>query len=340
MKKRTFIISLIISVSFIDAFAQSDKWTSGRPDGHAPIGVMGDHYHAKGEWMFSYRYMRTPMDGNIMGSNDISNETIFDQYMVAPQEMSMQMHMIGAMYAFSDRLTLMAMANYMVHEMDLKTQMGQSFTTGSSGFGDASLAALIKLLNANRQSLHLNIGIGIPVGSITQRDNTPAMDNMKLPYPMQSGSGTWNPSFGMTYLGQSDILSWGFQPSFTVRTGENSEEYRLGNILSFNAWSAVKANEWFSFSLRGAYLQTGPIKGADPELNPMMAPPGDFNNTGRESVSLFTGGNFYIPSGFLENIRLGIEAGLPVYQHAEGIQMEQAWSFTAGIQYSLGGQAH
>ncbi|NBD18196.1 MAG: hypothetical protein GVY04_19270 [Cyanobacteria bacterium] len=33
------------------------QWTSGRPDGHAPIGVMGDHVHGQGEWMLSYRYM-------------------------------------------------------------------------------------------------------------------------------------------------------------------------------------------------------------------------------------------------------------------------------------------
>lgn len=37
--------------------------TSVRADGHAPIGVMGDHTHAAGEWMFSYRYMRMEMGG-------------------------------------------------------------------------------------------------------------------------------------------------------------------------------------------------------------------------------------------------------------------------------------
>jgi hypothetical protein len=30
----------------------------GRPDGHAPLGVMGDHRHASGEWMLSYRFAR------------------------------------------------------------------------------------------------------------------------------------------------------------------------------------------------------------------------------------------------------------------------------------------
>lgn len=37
--------------------AQDNLWTANRPDGHAPIGIMGDHYHKKGEWMLSYRMM-------------------------------------------------------------------------------------------------------------------------------------------------------------------------------------------------------------------------------------------------------------------------------------------
>lgn len=333
-------LSVFTLLSSTNAFAQSGKWTSGRPDGHAPIGVMGDHYHAKGEWMFSYRYMPMRMQGNISGSKAITNEAIFQQYMAAPQDMSMQMHMIGAMYAFSDRVTLMAMANYMIHEMELKTNMGQSFTTHASGFGDASLTALIKLMKANRQSLHLNIGVGIPIGSITQRDNTPAMNNVKLPYPMQLGNGTWNSSVGITYLGQSNNFSWGIQPLINIRTGKNSEGYRQGNQISFNTWGAVKATRWLSFSLRGAYTQASSIKGADPEMNPMMAPPGNFNNTGRESILVFGGGNFFIPSGTFKNIRLGIEAGLPAYQYTEGIQMEKDWSFLAGIQYSFGGHEH
>jgi hypothetical protein len=44
--------------------AQDNQWTSARPDGHAPISVMGDHYHKKGEFMFSYRFMPMWMEDN------------------------------------------------------------------------------------------------------------------------------------------------------------------------------------------------------------------------------------------------------------------------------------
>ena len=42
----------------------AEGWTSYRPDGNAPIGVMADHYHHKGGVMLSYRYMNMNMKGN------------------------------------------------------------------------------------------------------------------------------------------------------------------------------------------------------------------------------------------------------------------------------------
>jgi hypothetical protein len=43
-----------------------------RADDHAPIGVMADHYHEAGEFMFSYRYMSMSMQGNLDGSRSLS----------------------------------------------------------------------------------------------------------------------------------------------------------------------------------------------------------------------------------------------------------------------------
>ena len=42
-----------------------------RPDAHAPIGVMLDHMHKKGEWMVSYRYMTMSMKNNYRESEKI-----------------------------------------------------------------------------------------------------------------------------------------------------------------------------------------------------------------------------------------------------------------------------
>lgn len=55
-----------------------DKWSSNRADGHAPISIMGDHTHNKGEFMVSYRYMPMWMDGMIEGNGGIENRKAFD----------------------------------------------------------------------------------------------------------------------------------------------------------------------------------------------------------------------------------------------------------------------
>jgi len=53
-------IKIIFIGVFIFLFTQTkaqenteNNWKSGRPNGHAPISIMGDHYHSKGEVMFS-----------------------------------------------------------------------------------------------------------------------------------------------------------------------------------------------------------------------------------------------------------------------------------------------
>ncbi len=43
---------------------------------HAPIGVMGDHYHGKGEWMVSVRQMGMWMAGNRNETTDLEDNEI------------------------------------------------------------------------------------------------------------------------------------------------------------------------------------------------------------------------------------------------------------------------
>lgn len=316
--------------------AQENQWTSARPDGHAPISVMGDHYHKKGEFMFSYRFMPMWMEDNIQSSDDISNEDIYQNFMVAPQKMKMNMHMLGAMYAPSDRVTLMVMGNYISNSMDLRTGMGVDFTTESGGLGDITVSSLIKILNNNRQSLHGNVGISIPTGDIDQRDATPMMNDAQLAYPMQLGSGTWDPSLGLTYLGQSDKLSWGAQSKYKFRLGENSENYTFGNRFDVVGWGAIKVSDYFSFSTSLSYFDTQKIDGVDADLNPMMMPLFNTDNSGRNQLDVGIGTNFFVPKGSLKDLRIGAEIKIPAYQQVNGIQMKNTLMATFGIQYTIG----
>ncbi len=320
--------------------SKENKWSGSRPDGHAPISVMGDHTHGKGEFMFSYRYMYMNMEDLNRGSENVDFSNALrpnDVYMVTPTSMPMNMHMLGMMYAPSDKITLMAMVNYLSQEMDHLTAMNGVFTTESSGFGDTKIAALYKFFNKNKQQLHGQIGISIPTGSINEKNVTPAStpNEVILPYPMQIGSGTWDTEIALTYLKQWSILSFGTQVRTTLRIGENDNEYRLGNKYSLNNWLAVTATDWLSFSGRFEFGAIDKISGTNPDLNPIMVITADTANSGMTYANAGLGFNLYAFKGSLKNLRLGFEAAIPLFQNMNGVQLRNKETITLGLQYAL-----
>ena len=313
------------------------RWSAGRPDGHAPISVMGDHMHGKGEWMFSYRYMYMDMKDLKHGNDDASIADALSDYMVSPTKMPMKMYMLGAMYAPSDKLTLMAMVNVLSMEMDHSTRMGGTFTTEASGFGDVSISGLYQFFNTNRQTLHGQLGLSIPTGGVSESDVTPASspNETVLPYPMQLGSGTFDTNLAMTYLCQGDWLSYGAQVRGIFRFGENERDYSYGNRYSLNNWMGAKIADWLSLSARIEGVLAREINGMDPNLNPMMVITADTQNSGGNFINSAIGLNIYIPNGTFKNTRLGFEFGYPLYQDLNGIQLKNKEMPVLGLQYAL-----
>ena len=330
-------VGLLWALLATGADAQTPHWTSARPDGHAPIGVMGDHTHERGEVMLSYRYMRMDMNGNRDGTNGLSTADVLGTFAVAPLKMPMQMHMAGLMYAPANRLTLMVMLPVLKYSMDLRTGSGVNFTTRSSGVGDLKTTALVTLYDANRAKVHVAAGASLPTGSIDAQDVTPASGGQKvrLPYPMQIASGTVDLLPGLTYLGQTDHWSWGAQGSGIIRTGKNDNQYRLGNVGSGTVWFARRWSQWLGPSVRVAGSTWGEVTGADPALTPAMVPTADPSLRGGTRLDALAGFNFEVARGGLKGQRLAVEAGFPVYQSLHGPQLETDWVITAGWQYAF-----
>jgi len=326
-------------------------------DGHAPIGVMGDHMHAKGEWMFSYRYMRMEMKNSRDGESSISPEEIattvanpfFGRPMqpptlrVVPVQMTMDMHMFGAMYAPTDWLTLMVMGSYLKKDMDHLTFMGPAgtnvrggFTTRSSGFGDTKIGGMFRLYDDDTHHFHLNAGFSLPTGSITETDDvlapTGATPTLRLPYPMQLGSGTVDFLPGVTYTAKSGNVGWGAQYSAVIRLeDENHEDYSLGDEHRITAWGSYLWKPWISTSARIAGQTIDKISGQNPDI---VAPvqTADPDNQGGERVDLLLGVNLIGQSGGLAGHRVALEFGAPIYQDLNGPQLETDWTFTLGYQ--------
>jgi len=326
-----------------------------RADSHAPIGVMADHMHKKGEWMLSYRFMRMEMDGNQIGHQEVSPDTIVTTVpnafappptlRIVPLKMTMDMHMFGVMYAPSDRWTLMAMLNYVTKEMDHVTYQGMmgttvlgNFTTKSDGLGDTLLSGLYSLRDTPNEKWHINLGVSLPTGDIEETGQvlTPmnTMPTLRLPYAMQLGSGTVDLKPGVTYNGRHDNFTWGAQYTATIRIGENDEGYTLGDANDLTAWAAFSPRAWWSFSGRLAYQQSDSIQGADPNIaGPVQTANPEFY--GGSSLLGYLGLNLAGQHGWIRGQRLALEFGAPITQDLNGPQMQRDWSLTLGWQYAF-----
>ncbi len=330
--------------------------SNGRADSHAPIGVMGDHRHKAGEWMLSYRFMRMEMAGTRDGTNSLSPEeivtTVPNRFFGAPMqpptlrivplEMTTDMHMAGVMYAPTDWLTLMAMGQYIDREMEHVTFAGGmgttrlgNFTTEAKGLGDSSVSGLIGLYDDDVHHLHVNAGFSLPTGSIDEEDTilTPMgmTPRVRLPYSMQLGSGTYDLLPGLTYYGNADKFGWGAQYSATVRIGENSQDYALGDKHQVSAWGSYLWDPSFSTSLRLTGETEGDIDGIDSQIaGPVQT--ADPNNYGGERLSVSAGANYLFQEGVLAGNRLAFEVTAPVYQNLNGPQLERDYAVMIGWQ--------
>ncbi len=314
-----------------------------RPDSHGPIGVMGDHTHNKGEFMFTYRYMAMFMDKNRDGTDNVSNNDVLDDFVITPTEMTTRMHMFSAMYGLTDTVTVMAMLPYVIKSMDHRNRMGVKFTTESSGFGDAKVVALWRLYAFETPSIgshrfHFNTGLSLPTGDIAPRDHTPLGKNSLLPYPMRLGSGTVDFLPGLTYAGNSESASWGVQGLGTVRIGKNDRGYALGDAYQFTAWGAYKWGRWVSNSLRVLWKQWFDIEGRDGQLatrapnGAPLVPTAEPDLRAGRRLDILAGLNVLFPEVMgLEN-HVNVEVGIPVYQNLDGPQLRQLYSAWLGWQ--------
>jgi len=330
--KKLFQTFLLLSAATSILLAHEGPWSASRPDGHAPITVMGDHMHAKGEWMLSYRYMTMDMEGLLKGSDTIAATSAGYGMMgmMLPKEMRMDMHMVGAMHAISDKWTLMGMLNYLDNDMTM--QNGGSMET--SGIGDLSFGGLYELGSwDNGRRVHLGIGLSGPAGSIDERKT----DGVIQPYGMQLGSGTWDFLPSITFLGQTEVYSYGLQLGGVLRMGENDRDYSLGNRFDTCVWGARTLGESLSISAKLDYRTLGEVDGEDKEVTAMlknMSSGYEATSQGRDLSTFGLGLNYYCRKGTFKGHRLALEWETPMSEDVNGVQLETDSIWTFGWQYA------
>ena len=303
----------------------------------SPAGIMGDHVHSKGSWMFSYMYMGMQMDGLYDGRSELNSTQLNRNYEMTPDNMFMQMHMIGAMYAVSNRVTLMAMVPLLQKEMGhfhTGHQHHQS-SMNSAGLGDIKLSAITPLYRKNGNNLILNGGFTLPTGSIDVASTGHMGMESRMGYGMQLGSGTTDLHGLISYSGQSGSWGFGSQLGGLVRLGNNSEQYRHGNAAEYSLWVGRRIATPVTATIRLHTSWQDHIHGEDSNINPAMIATADPYCYGGFRSRAMGGLSLRLASFLPVNGTFGFEAGLPLYQDLNGPQMGESWMILSAIRISL-----
>jgi hypothetical protein len=300
------------------------------------------HSHPAGMWMLSYQYMHMNMSGLRDGTSDVATDRIGYkrsreyEYMMIPTKMTMDMHMLMAMYGITDTWTIMVMPSYVETKMDMLMDMGpmmskmgakSSDPMKTGGLGDTEVRGSYKINGV----LTASLGLSLPTGSVSE-EVTSMKKTFRAPYDMQFGSGSYDLKPAITYNALSDDAkwNWGAQAAYTWHTAKNENDWSYGDALKVNGWlqrAFGPAAGW----LRLAGSNTGSIRGKDQKIEDLQAwssmpdaVPGNYGGTkldGAVGASISLG-----PAS------LGLEFGVPLYQDLNGLQMKTKWFMTAGLQ--------
>jgi hypothetical protein len=316
-----------------------------------PIGIMGGEVHMKGHFMMSIKQMRMSMEGNSNDDISLSDSEIINlpnpytmmnmpsKLSVVPQEMEMNMTMIGGMYGVSDRQTLMFMGMYIEKDMNLltyspmmsRTLLG-SFSSKTQGLSSVSISSLLKIKENDGFKMHAQIGIEKSVGENDDYGEVLTPMNMKkeimLPYSMQIGDQSTSLLLALTLLKNNEDWSYGNQ--LKIKNNINKKDWNYGDSFTINGWISKALSESLSTSFRLSYSDQDPIKGRDTKI---MAPVQTANpeNYGGTIYEASLGLNKILKQG---NI-LGLEITIPFKQKLNGPQMERDTTISLSFKKSL-----
>jgi hypothetical protein len=337
--------------------APEDAPHGGNNHSTIPAGVSGAAMVGSGESMLMYMPMYMRMQGTYIGTDQVSTPTILEtphsgmgKYLsVVPNSMDVQMHMFGAEYGVTNAFNIMVMGNYVDKSMTMTSYaepmmggnpaMGRTLygarTNETDGLADVTVTGLVRLYDDRVNHIHINLGLSLPTGDITQQVTMISPMNgmpmtMRAMYGMQIGTGTVDFLPGITYTANKDLWSWGAAYRGRIALDDNGEGYRWGDLHEVTGWLGYTFIPGVTATARIAGSTQGKIDGSDPLIaGPMQGTvPGYY---GGQRIDLFGGVEIAGHQFGLGNTRLAIEAGAPVYQDLNGPQLGHDWQLNAAL---------
>ena len=155
-----------------------------------------------------------------------------------------------------------------------------------------------------------------------------SMMTMTAPYTMQLGSGTYDLTPSLAYLGAYYSWRYGAMASYTYRVSTNNSEYALGDKTKVTTWIRKPiAGVTLDAVLTASY--SGALEGKHKSIISDSTLPytADSANYGSATIADLTVGAD-LPVG---PVTIGLDVGAPIYQKLNGIQMKRSWTATTSI---------
>ncbi len=133
------------------------------------------------------------------------------------------------------------------------------------GAGDTFLTVVTPTHFVNGWMLTPTFGVSIPTGGINYKSHLQGLEQSNLAYNAQHGSGTYDLLLGGSALLLIDngAIIFGNNLLLDIRTGRNTNSYRLGNMYKYDTWLEYNTAFGITPKLLGSYRFKDSIDGYD-----------------------------------------------------------------------------
>ena len=275
--KKIYILFTAVFICLIPIAAQAYMGLCcAKCGGNMPLNIVGGGVPETRELRLKLQPSFMKMDGLRDGTGSAGEGALLGgmppAFMAVPTEMDMSMINLAVGYSFTDDFFGGVM--FMRQKKSMKMRFGDmmrkssgqdGFTMESEGLADTMLMAKYRLSTDDplvpTKQVSLFTGLSLPTGSIDERNSKHPLAAEPLPYGMQLGSGTFDPTIGILYQGSLSPLWWGTNLLYTERLYDNKHGYRLGPELRLDLYGLfqVRHDTVLELQLNGSHL--GEIEG-------------------------------------------------------------------------------
>ncbi len=144
-------------------------------------------------------------------------------------------------YGAHPRVALFGILPFVHKRLTLTTPTGERVTRSTTGFGDMSAFVRVTALQIDRPQETMRLapfsGLKFPTGTSGEAD-----DLGQLPPPLQLGSGSWDPFFGLIFTWQT--LRWEFDVSGSYVLRTKAHDFNAGDEARGDASFQYRVVPW------------------------------------------------------------------------------------------------